>query len=272
MASTDFILGGIGRDCKTENAAIGVNKDLILIEYKYFDLKSTKSSLNRELDNTFGNYQGLTNIKLREGAVMHVFEGTDYSVVPTVTPEVKENGNTWYSHGISFTVYSKLARDRKILEVLGSSRVIAVTKDRSTGLYELFGMEQGLKVTGLDRSYVGSQNSNFYNVTIATPEVGVVKESTIGELSVKLNDLTEIAPTPIDSDALIFIEAEITRRFNELLPYTPENVANKNVSNGYAGLDEDGKINPLQLVAKTISLTTPTGVPGDGDEWITYEN
>jgi hypothetical protein len=183
MNCTNIILQGITKDCNTMNAAIGADKDLILVNYKDFDLAGTLLIANREVADTNGNMDGLTAIKLKLGAIQYVFEGTDYSVIPAVTPEVKEDGDVWYAHSIGFTVYSKLAKDRKTLETLGKSKVIGITKDRSTGLYELFGMEQGLRVTGLERAYVGAQNSNFYSVTIATPDVGVVRESTLGELA-----------------------------------------------------------------------------------------
>lgn len=186
MACIDTILSGIARDCATVNAAVGVDKDLILVNIEDFDLAGTMLIANRETDDTDGNMGGLTAIKLKPGTVQHVFEGTDYSVIPSVTPEVKEDGDIWYSHSIAFTVYSKKAKDRKTLEALGGSRVIAITKDRSTGLYELFGAVQGLKVSAIERTYVGQQNSNFYSVTISTPEIGVVKEPSLGELAVSI--------------------------------------------------------------------------------------
>lgn len=180
------ILTGIVRDCSTVNAAIGADKDLILVNYDDFDLEGTMLVSNRETDDINKNMAGLTAIKLKKSAVQHIFEGTDYSVVPSVTPEVKEDGDTWFIHSLGFIVYSKKAKDRKTLEALGKSRVIGITKDRSTGLYELFGMEQGLRVTGLERAYVGTQNSNFYSLTIATPDIAVMRESTLGELSTSI--------------------------------------------------------------------------------------
>ena len=48
---------------------------------------------------------------------------------------------------------------------------------------EVFGMDQGLKLSGLERAYVGAQNSNFYTVTIATPDIAVIREGSVGELS-----------------------------------------------------------------------------------------
>ncbi len=169
------------------NAPIGAEKDLILVNYVDFDLAATMATTNREMSDTAGNMGGLTKIKLKAGAIQYVFEGTDYSVVPSVKSEVREDGDTWYSHSIAFTVYSKKAMDRKTIETLGRSKVIAITKDRSTGLYELFGAEHGLKMSAVDRAYTGAQNSNFYSVTIATPDVAVVKESQMGELAVSID-------------------------------------------------------------------------------------
>jgi hypothetical protein len=187
MNCNDVISAGIDRDCPSVNAPIGVDKDLTLVNYEDFDYAGTFDSANRESDDTDNNNGGLTAIKLKTGANQYIFEGTDYSVVPTVTGEVKENGDIWYIHSIAFVVYSKKASDRKVLEDLGNSRVIAITKDRSTGLYELFGAEHGLKVGSLERAYVGSQNSNFYSVTIQTPDIAVVRESNLGELAVSID-------------------------------------------------------------------------------------
>lgn len=184
---SDLITSGIALDCDSINAAVGVDKDLILVNYEDFDAAATKDASNREADDTNNNLDGLTAIELKTGAVQYIFEGTDYSVVPSVTAEVKEDGNTWFLHSIAFTVYSKLAKDRKVLETLAYGRVIAIAIDRSTGLYELFGLDQGLKLNGVERAYTGSQNSNFYTVTLATPDVAVIRESNIGELAVSIN-------------------------------------------------------------------------------------
>ena len=190
------ILNGIKRDCDTINSRIGVDKDLILINYNDFDLEATLASGNRETGNTNGNFKGITDIKLKNSATLHIFEGTDFSVIPSVSPIVLENGKFNYNHSIVFTVYSKLSKDRITLLSLSEAKVVAVTKDRSTGLYELFGMRQGLRMSGLDRSYIGSQNSNFYSVTLSTPDFQVLKELTFGELAVSLNGSTSITPTP----------------------------------------------------------------------------
>jgi len=184
---SDLLVSGITLDCDSINAAVGIDKDLILVNYEDFDAAATKLVANREADDTNGNEGGLTNIELKTGAMQYVFEGTDYSVVPNITAEVKEDGNTWFVHSIAFTVYSKLAKDRKTLETLAYGRVVAIAVDRSTGLYELFGSDQGLKLSGLERAYTGSQNSNFYTVTLATPDVAVIRESSIGELAVSIN-------------------------------------------------------------------------------------
>lgn len=183
----ELITAGIGKDCDNINAPIGVEKDLILVNFEDFDKDATLASGNRETDNTNSNEGGLTNIELKSGTVQHIFEGTDYSVIPTVTAEVKEDGDSWFLHSIAFTVYSKKAKDRKTLEQLAKGKVVAIAKDRSTGLYELFGATQGLKLSGVERAYTGSQNSNFYTITIATPEIAVIREPSLGELAVNIN-------------------------------------------------------------------------------------
>jgi len=181
----ELLTSGILRDCDAINAAVGVDKDLILVNYNDFDFAATNLVANREIAGD--NIGGLTNIELKTGAVQYPFEGTDYSVVPNVTSEVKEDGDSWYIHSIAFTVYSKTAEARKTLEQLAGSRVIAIAIDRSTGLYELFGMDQGLKLSGVERAYVGAQNSNFYTVTIATPDIAVIREGNLGELATAIN-------------------------------------------------------------------------------------
>ena len=50
----------------------------------------------------------------------------------------------------------------------------------------MFGADQGLKLSALERAYVGTQTSNFYQITLATPDVAVVRESTVGLLSVAI--------------------------------------------------------------------------------------
>ncbi len=175
---------GIPLVCAEQNAQIGVGKDLILVNYDEFDLATTLGTI--EADDTNKNIDGLTNINLLLGAVQNVFEGTEYSVVPTVTPEVKEDGTVWFGHSLLFTAYSKTAKTRKVIESLGGSKFIAIVVDRSTGLYELFGADQGLTLSGAERAYVGSQKSNFYDVTIGTSELGIVKESSLGLLAVNI--------------------------------------------------------------------------------------
>ncbi|AXQ66563.1 MAG: structural protein [Caudoviricetes sp.] len=194
--SNNNITNGITLDCGVFNELIGAGKDLVLINYKDFNLELTSAPSNRESNDLLGNLRGLTNIYLKPGALQYTFEGTDYSVIPTVTPEVREDGNLWYSHSINFTVYSKKSKDRDTLISLSRSLVIAVTKDRSTGLYELFGMYQGLRVSEISRNYTGAQNSNFYQVTISTPEIAVIKEPSLSELVIFLDNKT-IIPTPI---------------------------------------------------------------------------
>lgn len=178
-----LITGGITLNCDDINAAIGVDKDLILYNYEDFDRDATLAPGNIEGDDTNGNEGGLSSIIMKSGATTYTFEGTDYSVQPNVTGEVKEDGNMWFLQSILFTSYNKTSLARNVIEDLGFSRVLAVMKDRSTGLLDVFGVDQGLKVSALERAYTGTQTSNFYQITLATPDVAVIRESTVGLLS-----------------------------------------------------------------------------------------
>ena len=180
MSCNYSLSAGVPLVCADLTAQIGVGKDLILVNYDDFDKATTISAIEADASN--GNEEGLTNINLKVGAVQYTFEGTDYSVVPTIAPEVKEDGAVWFSHSLLFTAYSKTAKTRNIIQSLGGAKVVAIAVDRSTGLYELFGADQGLTMSSVERPYTGSQKSNFYDVTISTPEIAVVKEGNMGYL------------------------------------------------------------------------------------------
>lgn len=183
MSCVNIISLGLTRDCAAVKGQIGVDKELTLINYEDFDRAGTLAAANIEATDANKNVNGITVIKLFSGTVQYVFEGTDYSVKPTIAGEVKEDGDTWYSHSIAFMAYNKTSTARKVISELSQSKVIAVVKDRSTGFYELFGAEQGLKVSAVSREYVGNQNGNFYAITLSTPDIAGVKESNVGLLS-----------------------------------------------------------------------------------------
>lgn len=69
----------------------------------------------------------------------------------------------------------------------------------------------------------------------------IVKPNEVIEFSINANDSGNIRAE--------FVGPDIA------LGFTPENIANKNISNGYAGLGSNGKIDPLQLPALAITDT-----------------
>lgn len=73
MDCNDIIGAGVPKDCASINASVGVEKDLILVNYVDFDFDSTFDVLNREADDTNKNIGGLTDIKLKSGATQHIF-------------------------------------------------------------------------------------------------------------------------------------------------------------------------------------------------------
>ena len=74
MSCITEIIKGVGLDCSTINAAIGSNKDLILVNYKDFDKVATLAVGNREIDNLDENLDGLTSIILKPGALQYTLK------------------------------------------------------------------------------------------------------------------------------------------------------------------------------------------------------
>lgn len=183
MCDIELITAGLEKDCASIRGSVGAHRDLILVNYEHFNRQATLLATNIEGDSDNSNEDGLTNIELLNGATQHTFEGTDYSVVPSHATELREDGNPWFTHSIQFIAYSKSSVARKVLEDLGGSRVIAITRDKSTGLFELFGLEQGLKISALERTYIGTQTSNSYMVTLSTPDIAGVKEWALPKLA-----------------------------------------------------------------------------------------
>lgn len=182
----NLITSGILKNCDSIYDTIGVDKDLILVNYIDFNSEITLSEENKVLDPEGINYRGISKIILNENAKRYVFEGLNNSVIPSITSEEREDGKMMYSHEVSFIAYSKSSQDREIMESLSKSKVIAITKDLSTGLYELFGGKVGLSLKSISRQYTGSQNSNFYSITLGTSDIAVLKEDAMGKLSEKI--------------------------------------------------------------------------------------
>jgi hypothetical protein len=181
------LTAGIDYDCTNSNAAIGSDKTLQIVQHSFIKLAETLpgDTSNTEQDNTNGNEGGLTKVFLDTGgtAATYDFVGTDYSVMPFANQEIKEDGDSWWVHGVTFTAYSKDSKTRNILEELTATRVVAIVTDRSTGLKEIFGLEVGLKAVSIEREYLGTQNSNFYKVTLQTEDIGVIREAGIPKLT-----------------------------------------------------------------------------------------
>ena len=191
----NLITSGILKNCDSIYDIIGVDKDLILVNYVDFNVDLTLSKVNKVLESEDINYKGISRIILNANAQTYFFNGSYNSVAPTITPELREDNKMRYSHEITFIAYSKTAEDRKMMESLSKSKVIAITKDLSTGLYELFGAKVGLTFKSISRQYSGAQNSNFYSITLGTADTAILKEDTMGELSEKIILSTDLINT-----------------------------------------------------------------------------
>ena len=104
-----------------------------------------------------------------------------------------------------------------------------------------------------NESIVGTGNiviSGGVDVTLGIQKNGLVLVGQ--ELSLGL-------ATNLVSGALSNTDWDTFNSKQNALGFTPENIANKNQNNGYAGLDSTGKINPLHLPALAITDTFVVG-------------
>ena len=104
-----------------------------------------------------------------------------------------------------------------------------------------------------NESIVGTGNiviSGGVDITLGTQKNGLILVGQ--ELSLGL-------ATNLVSGALSNTDWNTFNSKQNALGFTPENIANKNQNNGYAGLDSTGKINPLHLPALAITDTFVVG-------------
>ena len=104
-----------------------------------------------------------------------------------------------------------------------------------------------------NESIVGTGNiviSGGVDITLGIQKNGLVLVGQ--ELSLGL-------ATNLVSGALSNTDWDTFNSKQNALGFTPENIANKNQNNGYAGLDSTGKINPLHLPALAITDTFVVG-------------
>lgn len=104
-----------------------------------------------------------------------------------------------------------------------------------------------------NESIVGTGNiviSGGADITLGTQKNGLILVGQ--ELSLGL-------ATNLVSGALSDVDWNTFNSKQNALGFTPENIANKNQNNGYAGLDSTGKINPLHLPALAITDTFVVG-------------
>ena len=104
-----------------------------------------------------------------------------------------------------------------------------------------------------NESIVGTGNiviSGGVDITLGTQKNGLILVGQ--ELSLGL-------ATNLVSGALSDVDWNTFNSKQNSLGFTPENIANKNQNNGYAGLDSTGKINPLHLPALAITDTFVVG-------------
>ena len=84
-----------------------------------------------------------------------------------------------------------------------------------------------------------------------------------------LDNSVDTRLSSLNEDLITKIDAAVYDITEVVLPLK-EDKNQKGIAGGYAPLNISGKVPDANLPLKVVSLTTPTGVPSDGDEWILY--
>jgi len=164
MSSHEILTGDILPQCEEEYSRIGVDKLLILYNWIDYDREKT---IENGVNINVTSLQNEIRIDTKEN-----------SITPLVSGQKGIDDVTTYIHSLGFVVVTKTNTNRELLMQLSNGRFIAVVKDRSTGLYELFGRDFGLVCTSISRTSTGQSTSNGYSVSLAiSPNCGGKEKS-----------------------------------------------------------------------------------------------
>lgn len=90
---------------------------------------------------------------------------------------VKGKYTNTYDHEISMVVFKVNGEAKKQMELLAKGMVVAVVRNKYRGTnadsaFEIFGREQGLEVSVMERDVNNADTQGGFMVTLKTPEVG----------------------------------------------------------------------------------------------------
>lgn len=151
---------------------------------------------------------------------------------------------------VSATTYQNLPKDIYVTGGTFSSGT-AIFTNSTGGTFSVSGFGTGS----------GGGNGTVTNVSaLSLGTIGTdVSSSVTNPTTTPLITLNLPSSSAINRGLLTPTDWNIFNNKQNALGFTPENIANKDQNNGYAGLDSTGKINPLQLPALAITDTFVVG-------------
>ena len=126
-----------------------------------------------------------------------------------------------------------------------------------------------------DYSFFGPKTSGIWGDSVSITGAGIALGGTAGQILAKVdgtdyntawqeNSFTNLTGQATDN---VSLSAALNAKQNNI-GFTPENTANKNQTNGYAGLDATGKVAAAQLpsyVDDVLEFATYTALPSQGE-------
>lgn len=201
------ILTGISCDVE---GIIGVERDVIILRHSDFDKLETFKASNID---TNGD---LINVITRGANSGLIIEGTETSVRPSVSSNLEDDSVLTYSLSLELTILNKKSKYRNVLMSMSNVELLVVLKDKSSGKFELFGVDCGMSVQSLSRE-VGIENR--FHITLSTPQYRGMSESILPPLAkgsiINYNPITCV-------DNSIFTEPVFT--VNKLLINTSDSI------------------------------------------------
>lgn len=152
MNCEKLISAGFSFDCAAELNG-GINEILLL----------NKAEIKTAVKT--GNQVVITMATGKKGYVVEVYKQGAQSTVAIKENEVAPNRST---HVVNFTAYGRDAATEETIQQVLNGRFVAVIKSKTTGVYEVYGLDSGLVCTGNDAD--SNANAGLTKLTLSTPD------------------------------------------------------------------------------------------------------
>ncbi len=147
-----LLSGNIDFDCHADTAAM--LQEMLLINYS--DIQSHTVA------------EGVATITLATGATPSIVKVFNASAGASEAAKINDKTPPASTHTVFGTIFKRDAEAYVQAEQIRGGRFVAITKAEQSGVYEVWGLRAGLKLTGGDRNT--NEDSGFFTFTLTTPE------------------------------------------------------------------------------------------------------